>query len=449
VFSANHTDKKEAAMGTRAGFAKFQATHGPMLGALESCVRDLSSNQPTNSLRGYTFDQVAIYQSNPDSASFGVTEPKVLSQGARATSTLGRGAVNAFSAGVPFGARLGIGAVATGLNIPQNVAVTIPLNVPGLLPNGVKLGFGPIGGAVGPWIAAGTIMHKFRTVNGKSLSDLHDFYPDGDTAYCTNPGCRFAPAHELGWGMGKSDRKWKVCEDSCWYFADANDCLAGTTAVKIFLGAITAGILPKAYDIGVKVKNAVDKRRRFKTLKRAGARFLTPQVGAKWEPDANKCSCCDTEIGSVLNIFKRRGRSSSRHHCRLCGKNYCGEHCSIKVPMIAPLQPGHHVTSESHRRVNGNKSFINEYFGTTPVLELICAPCVRDVKLTAGKVTQVDYSEKTEKARVLIECARNGCPRAQAALLVAFRNGANVLDAVKATFVYDGATVLANKLLGS
>lgn len=51
------------------------------------------------------------------------------------------------------------------------------------------------------------------------------------------------------------------------------------------------------------------------------------------------------------------------------------------------------------------------------------------------------------KARVLIECARNGCPRAQAALLVAFRN--NVLDAVKATFVHDGATVLANKLLGS
>jgi hypothetical protein len=30
---------------------------------------------------------------------------------------------------------------------------------------------------------------------------------------------------------------------------------------------------------------------------------------------------------------------------------------------------------------------------------------------------------------------------------VAFRN--NVLDAIKATFVHDGATVLANKLLGS
>jgi hypothetical protein len=432
-------------MGTRSAFEKFKATHGPRLRDLESCIRDLSSNQRTNSLRGYTFNQVAIYQSNPDSASFGVTEPKVLSQGARATSAIGRGAVNAFSAGVPVGARLGIGVVATGQNIAQNVAVTIPLNVPGLMPNGVNLGFGPIGAAVGPWIAAGTIMHKFRTVNGVSLSDLHKFYPDGYDAYCINQQCDFAAPHDLGWGMGKSERRWKTCEDSCYYFADANDCLAGVLGAKIFLGVISLGILPVAYAIGNRVKNAAGERRRFEFEVQAGARYLKPQVGAKWEPDANKCSLCDTEIGSKANIFKRRGRSSSRHHCRLCGKNYCGEHCSIKVPMIAPLEPGHEVTSGSGRRVNGKYKFIRN---TTPVPDqLICAPCVRDVKLTAGKVTQVDYSKKTIKARVLIECARNGCPRAQAALLVAFRN--NVLDAVKATFVHDGATVLANKLLGS
>jgi hypothetical protein len=70
-----------------------------------------------------------------------------------------------------------------------------------------------------------------------------------------------------------------------------------------------------------------------------------------------------------------------------------------------------------------------------------------NLQVTAGKVTRVDVSEKIIKAQSLIECARNGCPRAQAALLVAFRN--NVLDAIKATFVHDGATVLADKLLGS
>ena len=226
-------------MGTRAAFTRFENNHRPTLHDLDSCIRDLSSNQPTNSLRSYTFHQVAIYQSKPSSASVGVTEPTVLSQRNRATLALGRGGVDALKAVVPLGARVGIGAVATGQNIAQNVAVTIPLNVPGLMPNGISLGFGPIGAAVGPWIAAGTIMHKFRNVNGVSLSDLHDFYPDGNDAYCTNQQCRLAPAHDLGWGMGKSERRWKTCEDSCWYFADANDCRAAITGAKVFLGAIS------------------------------------------------------------------------------------------------------------------------------------------------------------------------------------------------------------------
>lgn len=433
-------------MGTRAAFTKFQATHGPTLRDLDSCIRDLSSNQPRNSLRSYTFHQVAIYQSNPNSASVGVTDPTVLSQGKQARSALRRGGVNALTAVAPLGTRVGIGAVATGQNIAQNVAVTIPLNVPSLMPQGINLGFGPIGAAIGPWIAAGTLMSKFRNVNGVSLSDLHDFYPDGNKAYCTNQQCGFAPAHDLGWGMGKSDRNWKVCEDSCWYFADANDCLAAITGAKVFLGAISLGLLPLAYAIGNGVKNAAgERRRKFEFEVQAGARYLTPQVGAKWEQDANKCSCCETEIGSKANIFKRIGRRSSRHHCRLCGKNYCGEHCSIKVPMIAPLEPGHEVTSDSGRKVHGKYKFTRN---TTPIPgQLICAPCVADLQITANKVTQVDVSEKTMKAQSLIECARNGCPRAQAAVLVAFRN--NVLDAIKATFVHDGATVLANKLLGS
>jgi hypothetical protein len=230
------------------------------------------------------------------------------------------------------------------------------------MPQGINLGFGPIGAAVGPWIAAGTIMHKFRHVNGVSLSDLHDFYPDGNDAYCTNQQCGLAPAHDLGWGMGKSERRWKTCEDSCWYFADANDCRAAITGAKVFLGAISLGLLPLAYAIGNGVKNAAgERRRKFEFEVQAGARYLTPQVGSKWEPDANKCSFCETAIGSKANIFKRIGRSSSRHHCRLCGKNYCGEHCSIKVPMIAPLEPGHEVTSESGRKVHGKYKF-TRYF---------------------------------------------------------------------------------------
>lgn len=383
-------------MGTRAAFVKFQATHGPALRALDSCVGDLSSNQPMNSLRGYTFNQVAIYQTNPNSESVGgVTGPTLLSQSSRAKSALGGGAVNAFKAVAPMGAKMGI-TTAAGQNIAQHVVVKIPLTIPGLMPSGINLALGPIGHAVGPWIAAGTIMHKFRNVNGVSLSDLHDFYPDGNEAYCTNQQCGFAPAHDLGWGVGKSDRKWKACEDSCWYFADANDCLAAKTGAMIFLGVISLGTLPLAYAIGSGVKNAVgERRRKFEFEVQAGARYLTPQVGAKWEPDANTCSFCQTAIGSKANIFKRIGRSSSRHHCRLCGKNYCGEHCSIQVPMIAPLEPGHEVTSERGRKVHGKYKFTRN---TTPIPgQLICAPCVADLQVTAGKVTQVDKARKQRR----------------------------------------------------
>ena len=431
-------------MGTRSDFAHFESTNSLTLRVLESCIRDLSSNQPRNHLKGHTFHQVALYQSNPNPETVGVIKGKLVSRGKRDGSALGRGGVNALTAVAPIGAQMGIGAVAAGQNIAQNVAVTIPLKIPGLTPNGINLGFGPIGAAVGPWIAAGTIMHKFRHVNGVSLSDLHKFYPDGYDAYCTQ--CGPAPAHDLGWGMGKSERRWKTCEDSCWYFADANDCRAAIKGASVFLGAVSLGILPLAYAIGNGVKNAAGQRRRkFEFEVQDGISYLRPQVGAKWEPDEDKCSFCDTEIGSINNIFKRIGRRSSRHHCRLCGKNYCGEHCSIKVPMIAPLEPGHEVTSESGRKVHGKYKFTRN---TTPIPgQLICAPCMADVQVTTGKVTRVDVSEKIIKAQSLIECARNGCPRAQAALLVAFRN--NVLDAIKATFVHDGATVLANKLLGS
>lgn len=78
---------------------------------------------------------------------------------------------------------------------------------------------------------------------------------------------------------------------------------------------------------------------------------------------------------------------------------------------------------------------------------MICSKCLIDIKETSDKDIKGFVIEKTQNAQNLIDCAlKHQCPRAQGALLVAFRG--NHLEAIKAMFANDGATVLANKILG-
>jgi hypothetical protein len=279
-----------------------------------------------------------------------------------------------------------------------------------------------------------------------SLLELHDFYPDGYEAYCTH-SCPQAAPRDLGWGMGESDRKWKTCEDSCWYFADRSDFLVAKKAAMIFLGVVTLGLLPLVVAIA---SFSSEKRLKVKFEYKDKKHYLTPH-NAKWEPDQDTCSFPDCQtgpLGSRLNIFAGNTKKTSRHHCRLCGKVYCGEHCKIKVPMIAPLENGHEQ--------RGNCRFVNKKYKSIrdtkqhniPIPgQLICTSCLVDIKETSEMDIKGYMDEKTLNAQNLIDCAlKHQCPRAQAALLVAFRG--KYLDAIKAMFANDGATVLADKILG-
>jgi len=126
---------------------------------------------------------------------------KVHSQGTQVGSAVRRGAVAAAKVIVPMGVKMGIGAGVKAAQISQHVAANIPLTIPSILPAGYNFTLGPIGAAIGPWIAAGTIMHKFRTVNNMSLLDLHDFYPRTKSSNCTHSSC--LPAKSRGdWMVG-------------------------------------------------------------------------------------------------------------------------------------------------------------------------------------------------------------------------------------------------------
>jgi len=441
-------------MGHKSSLQVFHTKHGVMCNALAECIKAFHSNAiDFNKLKGFSFHQLDFIVNKNPYLEFGLHDVarietfKLHSQGTQVGSAAGRGAVAAANAIVPMGVKMGIAAGVKAAKIPQNIPINIPqLAIPVILPAGVTVALAPIGAAIGPWIAAGTIMHKFRTVNNMSLLDLHDFYPDGYAAYCTH-SCPKATSRDLGWGMGESDRKWKTCEDSCWYFADRSDFLVAKKAAMLFLGVATLGLLPVVVAIG---SFSVEKRLKVKFEYKDKKHYLTPH-NAKWEPDQDTCSFPDCQtgpLGSRLNIFAGNTKKTSRHHCRLCGKVYCGEHCKIKVPMIAPLENGHEQ--------RGNCRFVNKKYKSIrdtkqhniPIPgQLICTSCLVDIKETSEMDIKGYMDKKTLNAQNLIDCAlKHQCPRAQAALLVAFRG--NHLDAIKAMFANDGATVLADKILG-
>lgn len=446
-------------MGHKSSLQDFHTKHKVMCDEIDRCIKGFHSNAGINFniLKGFTFHQIDfIVNKNRYSEHVGsIKDIKFHSQGTQAGSAAGRGAVAAAKVIGPIGVKIGIAAGVKAANVytavsPQNIPINIPqLAIPVILPAGVTVALAPIAAAIGPWIGAAQIMHKYRTVNNMSLLDLHDFYPNGNAAYCTN-SCPKASPRNLGWGMGESDRKWKTCEDSCWYFADRSDFLVAKKAAMIFLGVATLGVLPalNAIDDLFMVNPRYKNKIKFKYKDKE--HYLTPH-NAKWEPDNNRCSIPDCQtgpLGSRLNIFAGNTRKTSRHHCRLCGKVYCGEHCKIKVPMIAPLENGHEQIGNC-RYVNGKHKFIrNTEQHNTPIEgQLICSKCLIDIKETSDKDTKGFVIEKTQNAQNLIDCAlKHQCPRAQGALLVAFRG--NHLDAIKAMFANDGATVLANKILG-
>jgi hypothetical protein len=71
-------------------------------------------------------------------------------------------------------------------------------------------------------------------------------------------------------------------------------------------------------------------------------KFLSPGRKASWisdnHPDAEVCQYegCRTKAQSRAWRLGYAG-GSARHHCRVCGKIYCGDHGSCELPVLGPL----------------------------------------------------------------------------------------------------------------
>ena len=156
-----------------------------------------------------------------------------------------------------------------------------------------------------------------------------------------------------------------------------------------------------------------------------GEKFLTPGKKAYWisddDPDAKRCQFegCPTEMKSKARATFSFSSSSARHHCRVCGKIYCGEHGSAQLPVLGPL-------SNSVKR-NPPAPFLR---GLTRARDLVanqrvCIDCW-GAAFSRGAAVQTYIDGPTRAADVLVTNATpaaqgvNGCPRAQAALFCLF-----------------------------
>jgi len=331
------------------------------------------------------------------------------------------------------------------------------------LHTGLAWTMAPLSAAGQPWFAAFQIAHKFWPDEGMALNDLHDLYPDGNEPECNNT-CHVVPNRDLGWGMGESSKKMKACEDSCYYFAEALDLNLVKTCAQTFLGVITLGATTVLGALGDK---AIDLYRSgaFAFSKHNKENYITPSDRAYWHQDEDCCAFpeCNTMLGTSFKFWQP---ANHRHHCRLCGWVFCGDHCKHKVPILFPLRsedtklynkgvnyiPTPTKNLEEDIKVNKGFNRNREIFRDhCPDLvevkhELICQTCLSIAKALKDKDLHGLMSERLIRAKTLIDCARNNnCPRAQAALLVAFQN--NPQHAIKAMLVHDGATVLADQIL--
>jgi len=157
----------------------------------------------------------------------------------------------------------------------------------------------------------------------------------------------------------------------------------------------------------------------------SGEQFITPGKKSYWiadnDPLAEKCQfeSCPTTMKSKARATFSFSSTSARHHCRVCGRIYCGDHGSSQLPVLGPL-------SNSTKRNPPPPLF----GGLTSERDLVanqrvCIDCW-GAAFSRGVAVQTYIDGPTRAADVLVNNATppsqgvNGCPRAQAALFCLF-----------------------------
>jgi len=153
-----------------------------------------------------------------------------------------------------------------------------------------------------------------------------------------------------------------------------------------------------------------------------GQRYFTPGKASYWVSDAHAKNClyegCTTKVQSRVWRLGYAG-SSARHHCRVCGKIYCGEHGSAELPVLGPLSNS--VKKNPPSDLTGGEV---ETRNLVPN-QRVCVDCWGNAA-AIGLETHLYITGPERAAQALIDNAKpasqgvQGCPRAQAALFCLF-----------------------------
>lgn len=156
-----------------------------------------------------------------------------------------------------------------------------------------------------------------------------------------------------------------------------------------------------------------------------GEKYLTPGKKAYWisddDPAAGRCQFegCPNTMKSKARATFSFSSSSARHHCRVCGKIYCGDHGGAQLPVLGPLS--NDLKQNPPIPLFGGLKTERNLVSN----QRVCIDCW-GAAFSRGAAVQTYIDGPTRAADILVKNATpaaqgvNGCPRAQAALFCLF-----------------------------
>jgi hypothetical protein len=275
---------------------------------------------------------------------------------------------------------------------------------------GNVVSLGGLSSAAAPWVAAASIAYDYREdINKNNLHDIVDDASSRNQQYeCSSP---------------KGEDGKTQCDHSIEWLIERVEGQLIMKATSIFLAGVPA-LLQAAYRLPRKQIQHL----RFQSSPSQNAFYPSPSAASVWQPDADTCSGCKTGLASMFAFYKVG--SSSRHHCRVCGFNYCEKCCFYKVAVLNPLKEG------------GRKEGVEEHC-------LVCTPCILSAKeqgqsLSSYQAGPLRQAEILKRNATPASVADQGCRRAQAALYAIYHG--RVDEVLVALVARDGGDHIVHRL---
>lgn len=241
--------------------------------------------------------------------------------------------------------------------------------------NAMHMGFG-LGSAAAPWMTALMIYRDYSGVVNKN--NLHDVAPQSSSVQS-----------KFRCDCAKDKDGQTECDNAISWLIDRSECDLCVTAVSFMLAG-----LPSVSQFAYRKIRKLTKKSRVSALN--GKAYIAPGASAVWKPDAQNCTACNSRISSRLTT------GADRHHCRVCGENFCGDCCSIRTQILNPLRKGGFEP------------------GVKPN-QLICNACIVEAKEQGKQAYRYEdgphrRATTLKKNALAKSSAEGGCPRALAAL---------------------------------